>query len=842
MSKKFLSLVLVLSILFGTIVPAYGSSANNKVFKNEVTNQLLDGLDESQYKVDENGVIHILSSDKLEDNLSKIMNIEKLQEKNKYILELKDDKDLKKLDKYQKENKIKVNKNKNKILQIEASNEVIKELEKEDFIYNIELDFEVSLDNFKSLDVGENIINLHSNATGYSGQGIRIAILDSGISKTTSIGNLITESHSFVEDEDDSDYNGHGTNIATVINTVAPNAELINLKVVNKEGKGYFSDIIAAIDWSIDNNIDIINMSFSSGFKSNIMEKVIDKAYANGITLVASAGNGEKILTQYPARYDSVISVGSSDERGVISTFSPSDSKVDILALGENLNIISTDNTLSNVYGTSYAAAIVSASSAILLHKNTKATNDDIKNIIMQTKAFGKNGMLSNHIGLLNLDNAISIINEYVQYNNNVEANDNKSKDQFYEKVYKSITEKNNNKDLMVEINSTFSSPVNVSPNIPILGSISTAGEEDFYRFTANTSGVFEIFTSSSIDTYGHLYNTSGTQLTFDDDSGEGLNFRITYNLVQGTSYIVKVRGYNSSVTGSYTLYINSPGATQDMYEPNNSMTNATTISNNRVLDANIHNTSDVDWYKFDLEYTSNVTINLTNIPTTCDYDIELYDSSNQRINSSTNGGNSSESMSNVLKPGTYYIKIFSYSGSSNNNYRLSVSSNTVSWLAPSGGTWTMTENLDPSDTWWSSVVVEKIFYLGYQEASMLQALRTNYNIWRGFLEGGSQAALVSALMAAAQVTNAVANIFLSGLTAGLYGAMVYLDSYFLAQAIQQSGGSVKIEHLYADSIGQPRDYYVIYGYWTPSTYITHYKYEHGSFANGPVDAKALAR
>ncbi|MCL1816473.1 MAG: peptidoglycan DD-metalloendopeptidase family protein, partial [Clostridiales bacterium] len=117
-----------------------------------------------------------------------------------------------------------------------------------------------------------------------------------------------------------------------------------------------------------------------------------------------------------------------------------------------------------------------------------------------------------------------------------------------------------------------------------------------------------------------------------------------------------------------------------DRYEPNDTMATATSIANNATItDANIHVSTDVDYYKFTLTSTSNVTVNLSNIPVNCDYDLKLYDSANVLKGSSAAAGNNPENITTTLNAGTYYIYVYPYKGSSSDYYRLALTSTAVS-------------------------------------------------------------------------------------------------------------------------------------------------------------------
>lgn len=155
-------------------------------------------------------------------------------------------------------------------------------------------------------------------------------------------------------------------------------------------------------------------------------------------------------------------------------------------------------------------------------------------------------------------------------------------------------------------------------------------------------------------------------------------SFTLTFN-APGT-YTVEMRAdpynaiaesneYDNNISNTYQVVI-----LPDSYEPNDTVGTATSVSRNSTIYANIHTSTDVDYYKFNLETGYDLTITLSNIPSGNDYDLELRNASSI-IGSSTRGGNSDENINLPLSSGTYYIRVYSYSGYSGNNYTLGISS-----------------------------------------------------------------------------------------------------------------------------------------------------------------------
>ncbi len=100
----------------------------------------------------------------------------------------------------------------------------------------------------------------------------------------------------------------------------------------------------------------------------------------------------------------------------------------------------------------------------------------------------------------------------------------------------------------------TRSEATRVSLGSTTSGRLST-GDTDYFRVSVSGSGTLVAYTTGSTDTYGSLLNSSGGVLTEDDDAGVGSNFYISASVHSGTYYI-RIRGYDSSTTGNYTLRI----------------------------------------------------------------------------------------------------------------------------------------------------------------------------------------------------------------------------------------------------------------------------------------------
>lgn len=197
---------------------------------------------------------------------------------------------------------------------IKASPETIQKIKNEKEIVSIEFDSEVEISGYEDIDWGsididpqeqlipwnvDYIDSTYAHQMGLSGQGVKVGIIDSGINphKDLKISGGIN-----ILDNNDSYYDGygHGTKVAGIIGAldnsygligVAPNVKLYSIKVLKSNGKGSISDVVAGIEWAIDNNLDIVNFSLQTTVDNSVLRNAVQKAYENNILLVASAGN-----------------------------------------------------------------------------------------------------------------------------------------------------------------------------------------------------------------------------------------------------------------------------------------------------------------------------------------------------------------------------------------------------------------------------------------------------------------------------------------------------------------------------------------------------------------------
>lgn len=140
-----------------------------------------------------------------------------------------------------------------------------------------------------------------------------IALVDTGCE-----GSNVNQSVSVLGGETKDD-NGHGTRMHDFILEENPDAEILSIKALDKDGKAQVSDIYAAITYAVENGADIINLSISAMATkdSAIVEEAIKDAVSRGITVVGAAGNAGRDAKYYvPGKIGEAVIIGACDENG----------------------------------------------------------------------------------------------------------------------------------------------------------------------------------------------------------------------------------------------------------------------------------------------------------------------------------------------------------------------------------------------------------------------------------------------------------------------------------------------------------------------------------------------
>jgi subtilisin family serine protease len=180
---------------------------------------------------------------------------------------------------------------------------------------------------------------------------------------------------------------GHGTMVAGVVHLVAPTAKIMPLKAFRADGSSNLSDIVRAIYFAADNGASVISMSFDTPQSSPALQAAVKYALNKNITLVASSGNdGAKTLV-FPASYNSVLGIGSTNSSDARSTFSNYGSGVALFAApGEGVITTFPGGWYAAAWGTSFSAPMVAGSASLVLQFKPSSKPGDVINGLSKTK------------------------------------------------------------------------------------------------------------------------------------------------------------------------------------------------------------------------------------------------------------------------------------------------------------------------------------------------------------------------------------------------------------------------------------------------------------------------
>ncbi len=213
------------------------------------------------------------------------------------------------------------------------------------------------------------------------GSGVKVAVIDTGIDCTHpdlqcdfSAGTNIVSPGS-----DPMDDNEHGTHVSGTIAGrgnggplgVAPKATLIPVKVLDADGSGSLSDIVAGIDWAANAGVDVINMSLGGPSGSTALQRAVQKALSSGVVVVCAAGNSgpSPDTVGFPGGYPGVIAVAASDKNDAVASFSSRGDAVAFIAPGVNITSTVPGGGTKVLSGTSMASPHVAGLAALAVER-----------------------------------------------------------------------------------------------------------------------------------------------------------------------------------------------------------------------------------------------------------------------------------------------------------------------------------------------------------------------------------------------------------------------------------------------------------------------------------------
>lgn len=271
--------------------------------------------------------------------------------------------------------------------------------------------------------------------SGYTGAGVGIAIIDSGVTFEPDLGNRLVQVQLPGQTAPADDTYGHGTFVAGIAAGasadgrfigIAPEATIYGIDARAADGSVHTSDVISALDWVYANHnlykIRVVNLSLAenapSSYLANVLDTAVERVWRAGVVVVTSAGNRADTPPFAPGNDPFVITVGAIDTNGTLAagddtlaSFSSGGvtqdgfAKPELLAPGRRIasllapgTVLANEAPLANIVapgygtisGTSFAAPQVAGAAAILLQQHHDWSPDLVKAALMASaRPFG---------------------------------------------------------------------------------------------------------------------------------------------------------------------------------------------------------------------------------------------------------------------------------------------------------------------------------------------------------------------------------------------------------------------------------------------------------------------
>jgi len=226
------------------------------------------------------------------------------------------------------------------------------------------------------IDWGEQAVNVKAAWKKAKGEGVKVAVLDTGWPEHPDIGSNLVGQADFTG-EGGADSHGHGTHVAGIIGAldngigvvgVAPRCSLLCARVIPIS----VESVVAALDWAKVQGAQIVNMSWGGSEDVPEIHEKLQELYDDGIILIAAAGNTFNPAVDtisFPARYPEVLAVAALDHSLKHAPFSAAGSEIENAIALPGVNILSTwlQGGYARLSGTSMAAPMLAGMAALIL-------------------------------------------------------------------------------------------------------------------------------------------------------------------------------------------------------------------------------------------------------------------------------------------------------------------------------------------------------------------------------------------------------------------------------------------------------------------------------------------
>jgi subtilisin family serine protease len=230
--------------------------------------------------------------------------------------------------------------------------------------------------------------------SGATGEGVTVCIIDSGLEgdhpalrgrARECVAVELEAGEPFVVEDEAGDLFGHGTACGGLIVNLAPQVELVSVRVLGADLKGRGAAFLGGLEWAVERGVDVINLSLSSRSEALFSDfhELVDRAYFAGCVLVSAANNAPGAA--YPSLFSSVISVAAHEEPDPWRWYYNPRPPVEFGAWGVDVPIAWKDRGTTVATGNSFAAPQVAALAALLRSKHPGLTPFEIKAVLAAT-------------------------------------------------------------------------------------------------------------------------------------------------------------------------------------------------------------------------------------------------------------------------------------------------------------------------------------------------------------------------------------------------------------------------------------------------------------------------
>jgi subtilisin family serine protease len=226
---------------------------------------------------------------------------------------------------------------------------------------------------------------------GSTGAGVRVGIVDSGLEVdhprlrghvVESVAVEMVDGEPEVVPDEGGDLYGHATACAGIILGLAPDVDLVSVRVLGANLSGKGAAFAAGLEWAIDHEVDVINLSLSSKSEAlfSVFHEIVDRAYFRGVPLVSAANNVP--TASYPSLFSSVFSVAAHGEADPWRLYYNPAPPVEFGAWGVDVPIAWKGGGSTVATGNSFAAPHVAGMVALIRAKHPGLTPFEIKSIL----------------------------------------------------------------------------------------------------------------------------------------------------------------------------------------------------------------------------------------------------------------------------------------------------------------------------------------------------------------------------------------------------------------------------------------------------------------------------